>query len=74
MLRLLLLVLESLSAQPVVFSLDDVAEMTVHSLVVPPTRSHATSSIIDTEMVNEYVLIDPHMKDGVALFLHIDEY
>lgn len=55
------------------YSIDDVVETMVHSLVVPITESHPTLLVVHTEVVNEYILIDPYMIDGVLLSLRMDK-
>lgn len=37
-------------------------------------RYQAAWPVVDTKMVEEYVLLDPHMIDGVSLSLLIYEY
>lgn len=48
--------------------------MMVHSLVMPVTGFQLASLVVGTEMVDEYVPIDPHMVEWVPLSLHMDEY
>lgn len=46
----------------------------VHSLSVPVIRSQQTSPVVNTEMVDEYVPVEPYMVDGVPLSLCMDKY
>lgn len=66
--------LESLLAESTVYLVDDVAEMLVHSLIMAIIEFHVVSPIVDTEMVDERISVDPHMIDGVLLSLCIDKY
>lgn len=66
--------LESLLVQLVVCSVDDVVEMMIHSLIVLVIRSQPALLAVDTEIVDEYVLVDPHMIDCVSLSFCMDEY
>lgn len=50
------------------------AESMVHSLVIPIIGYYLASPAFDTEMIDDYVLINPYMIDGVLSSLHMNEY
>lgn len=49
-------------------------EMMVHSLVVPVIKSQPALSVVDTKVIDKYILLDSQMLDVVSLSLHKDEY
>lgn len=65
---------DSLLAQSIVCSIEDVIETIIHTLAVLVTRSQLMPPLVDTNMVDECVLVDPHMIYGVPLSLSMDVY
>lgn len=57
---------------PPITLVDTVTELMVLPVVV--TRSQVALLIGDVKLVNDYLLVDPHMIDGVPLDVHMDEY
>lgn len=64
----------SLIVPIVVLSVIDVVESMILSLVAIIIGSQIVPSIEDTKMIDEYVLIDPYMVDGVPLSTCISKY